>query len=63
MRIRAIYKCVVHGLLPYWMYEKQKHYTCSYLEHLAINIKYAWRWATFSETESDINFEKTTNIK
>ena len=61
MRGRAIYKCFYHGILPYWMYEKEKHYSCSYWVHLWINICYAFRWITFTETESDKQFEKVTN--
>lgn len=61
MRLKAIYKSIYHGLMPYWVYEGQKHYECSYLQHLWINIKYAFRWATFREDESDIEFEKEIN--
>jgi hypothetical protein len=61
MRVRAIYKALLHGLLPYWCYEKECHYECSYLYHLWINLKYAARWATFQEDQSDIEFEKQTN--
>lgn len=61
MRLKAIYYSIKHGLLPYWMYEKKKHYNCSYLSHLWINIKYAWRWITFREYQSDIDFEKHIN--
>lgn len=58
MRVKAIYNSLKHGLLPYWMYEKNPHYDCTYFEHLWINIKYAYRWATFNELQSDIDFEK-----
>jgi hypothetical protein len=61
MRFRAIYNALHHGILPYWCYEKQRHYECSYWQHLWINIQYAFRWATFREFESDIEFEKQTN--
>lgn len=62
MRIRAIYKALKHGILPWWMYEDKKHYNGSYLQHLCINIQYAWRWITFNELESDIEFEKEVNV-
>lgn len=58
MRIKAIYSAIKHGLLPYWMYEKEKHYSCGYWEHLIINVKYALRWMTFNEDQEDIEFEK-----
>lgn len=61
VRIRAICKAIYHGVLPYRCYEKVKHYDCSYLQHLLINLKYAWRWVTFKEDESDIAFEKQIN--
>jgi hypothetical protein len=61
MRIKAIYKAMFHGFLPWWMYEKAKHYNCSYLRHLWINLCYAFRWATFRELESDIEFESQIN--
>jgi hypothetical protein len=61
MRLKAIYKALYHGILPYWCYEDVKHYDCSYWQHLWINIQYAFRWATFREYQSDVEFEKTNN--
>jgi hypothetical protein len=61
MRLRAILKALYHGLLPWWMYESKKHYECSYWQHLWINVIYAWRWLTFGEYESDVEFEKQIN--
>lgn len=61
MRLEAIYKAFYYGLLPYWCYEKERHYSCSYFQHLIINVKYAWRWITFNEDQSDIEFEINTN--
>lgn len=58
LRIKAICSAVKHGFLPSCLYEKTKHYECSYLRHLWINIKYACRWASFCEDQSDIEFEK-----
>jgi hypothetical protein len=60
-RVKAILYCLKFGLLPYWLYEKKCHYDCSYVEHLWINVKYAWRWMTFSEYESDVDFEMSEN--
>lgn len=61
MRKKAIYKALYHGILPYWCYEDVKHYDCSYWQHFIINLKYAWRWVTFKEDESDVEFERHTN--
>ena len=61
MRLRAIYMALYHGILPYWCYEKEKHYKCSYWRHLLINLRYAFRWAAFIEFESDTEFEKQIN--
>lgn len=63
MRKKAIYNALYFGIMPYWVYEKEKHYSCSYFEHLIINLKYAWRWATCEEDESDKEFELRTNTK
>lgn len=61
MRAKAIYHCLKYGLLPWWMYEDKKHYDFGYWQHLWINLCYAFKWATFRETESDIIFEKEVN--
>lgn len=63
MRIKAIACALWFGLLPWQLYEKKKHYECSYLQHLWLNIKYACRWLFFKETESDREFERTVNGK
>jgi hypothetical protein len=62
MRANAIYSCLKYGLLPWWMYEDVKHYECSYISHLWLNIQYMCRWLTFQEYESDIEFEKEYNL-
>jgi hypothetical protein len=62
MRFKAIYSAIKHGCLPWWMYEREKHYKGSYWSHLWLNIKYAWRWIIFREFESDIEFEKQINM-
>lgn len=61
VRLKAILNCLYFGLLPWWMYEKKRHYDCSYVYHLVINIQHAWRWATFHEDESDKEFESEVN--
>lgn len=61
MRVKIVLQAIKHGVLPWWMYEKQKHYDCTYLQHLWINIRYAWRWATFNELQTDIDFENNGN--
>jgi len=61
VRMRAIAHAIYFGVMPYWVYEQVKHYDCSYLQHLAINVRYAWRWITYQEDESDREFELKTN--
>lgn len=61
MRLRAIYGALKYGILPWWMYERVKHYECSYWQHLRINLRYALRWALFKEDKSDVEFEIKTN--
>jgi hypothetical protein len=61
VRIKAIYYAIKFGLLPYWLYEAERHYECSYFQHLCVNLNYAWRWITFHENISDLDFEKETN--
>ena len=61
MRTRAVLKALYHGLLPYWCYEKVRHYECSYLQHLVVNLKYAFRWIIGKQQFGDIRFELTIN--
>jgi len=61
VRLRAIFYCLKFGLLPWWAYEKARHYECSYWQHLLINAEYAWVWLTFREDASDRAFEAETN--
>lgn len=61
VRLKAIWYCIYFSVLPWWMYEKEKHYRCSYLYHLWINLSMIIRWITFTETDNDIEFEKTVN--
>jgi hypothetical protein len=60
-RLRAIIYAFWYGILPWWMYEEKRHYECSYLAHLWLNITYAMRWLFFLESESDRAFEKKVN--
>ena len=62
MRTKAILNSFKHGLLPWRYYEEEKHYKGSYWRHLLINVRYGLRWLTFRELESDIEFEKQTNM-
>lgn len=61
VRVTAIAYSLLYGLFPYWVYERKCHYDCTYLQHLVINLKYSWRWLSFQEYESDVEFEKITN--
>jgi hypothetical protein len=61
VRLKAILNCLRFGVLPWWAYEKKRHYDCSYFEHLLINIRYAWRWVTYQDDESDRDFESEVN--
>ncbi|MGN6416161.1 MAG: hypothetical protein ACTHMC_01625 [Pseudobacter sp.] len=61
IRIKAILYALYFGIMPYWMYEKERHYRCSWYAHLVINLQYAYRWITFRETHSDRKFERKTN--
>lgn len=57
MRAKAILKALFYGIAPWWMYERKCHYECSYSEHLTMNLKMAYRWATKNEREDDVEFE------
>jgi hypothetical protein len=61
MRIRAIACALFYGVAPSRVYEAERHYDCSYLEHLGINLALAWRWLTFRETWEDVDFEREVN--
>jgi hypothetical protein len=63
IRLKAILFALFYGFAPFWMYEKEKHYKCSYWLHLWINLKYAFRWISFKEDASDWEFERQTNDK
>src|SRR3712207_1185212 len=60
-RLRAILLALWFSVRPSRMYEKTPHYDCTYWQHLYINLCYVYRWATFTETQSDRDFEKKAN--
>jgi hypothetical protein len=63
IRLRAIWYALWFGLLPWWCYERTPHYAFGYREHLRRNLRLAWLWATWHETQGDYEFELTVNRK
>jgi len=65
LRARAIWFALKYGVLPWWTYEAECHYpaegTSGYLAHLRLNLGLAWRWATFTESSLDVEFEREVN--
>lgn len=62
MKFRAIFCCIYFGVMPWWIYERNRpHYDCSYIEHLKMNLIQAWIWIANLYEFADIRFEKTTN--
>lgn len=61
MKLRAIFCCTYFSIVPWWVYEKEKHYERTYWKHLKLNWKQAMIWLTGKETEDDIEFEKEIN--
>lgn len=61
LRFRAIICALYYGILPWWLYEEEKHYKSSYFIHLISNIGYACKWLFFLESEEDQNFELQVN--
>jgi hypothetical protein len=55
-RFRVIAEALFFGLLPSRLYERERHYDCSYWRHAAMNVALAWRWATRRETNDDRAF-------
>ena len=47
--------------MPWWVYEKKKHYTRSYWRHLKLNLETAVLWLLFKEKSSWVDFEKEVN--
>lgn len=61
VRFRAIQAALFYGFYPWWIYEQKRHYSCSYLHHLKLNLLIALRWATWHETARDHQFERMAN--
>ena len=61
MRIRAIFCCFYFSLMPWWIYEKKKHYDTHYLKHIKLNLSQIKVWLLKQETQEDIDFERETN--
>ena len=61
MRIRAIFCCIYFSIVPWWIYEKKKHYRRTYWKHLKLNFGQIKTWLLKQETQEDIDFEKEVN--
>jgi hypothetical protein len=61
MRLRAIACALFFGIAPSRVYERERHYDCSYWTHLWMNLALALRWATWREDDYDRNFEREIN--
>ena len=61
LRLRAIWCCLYFSIVPWWVYEKYRHYQSSYLRHLRLNLETAWLWLTFRESPTWVDFEKEVN--
>lgn len=62
MRIRAIACALFYGLVPSRLYERTPHYApLTYMQHLGMNIAYAFRWLSLRETAEDRQFEREVN--
>lgn len=57
MRARAVLNALKYGFLPSRLYEDDPHHDLGYWTHLWMNLAYAWRWVTRTETASDRSFE------
>lgn len=58
-RLRAIAKALYYGIAPWWIYEPHCHYEgMSYWAHLGMNLRLAFAWATFTESDEDRAFEQ-----
>ena len=49
------------GILPWWIYEKKKHYRRTYWKHIKLNFGDARAWLLRRETQEDIDFEEEIN--
>ena len=61
MRIRAIFCCIYFSVVPWWVYEKKKHYKSTYFKHIKLNFEQLKVWLLKQATEEDIEFEQQIN--
>ena len=61
MRARAIFCCIYFSLMPWWIYEKKKHYRRTYWKHIKLNFGQIRLWILKQETQEDIDFEREIN--
>jgi hypothetical protein len=62
MKARAIFNCIYFGIMPWWVYERNRpHYDCTYREHLNMNMMQAWIWFTNLYVHEDVSFERMVN--
>jgi len=61
VRLRAILCALWFGIIPWWVYEEERHYPEPYLEHLWLNLVYAAHWALGRQTLGDVRFELENN--
>lgn len=47
--------------MPWWIYEKKKHYATNYLKHMKLNLSQIKVWLLKQETQEDLDFEIETN--
>jgi hypothetical protein len=58
----AVWCCFWYSARPWWMYEAECHYApMTYVQHLALNARYALVWLLGLETDADSEFEAATN--
>jgi len=47
--------------MPWWIYEKKKHYRKTYWKHIKLNFAQIKTWLLREETQEDMDFEKEVN--
>jgi hypothetical protein len=57
-RSREIFKALFFGIAPSRIYERERHYDCSYWAHMMANLALAWRWLRHRETADDVEFAR-----
>ena len=61
-RIRAIFCCIWFGIVPWQLYESEKHYEYDYFTHLKLNWGMVFFWITkWKIDEEELKFEKEVN--